>query len=140
MIIPDHAQDEMRQSGITEEENMAKKLTEGIFCAKCDVEMKLGVLPRYEFDEGFPLHNVQAYQCPKCNNVFFTEEQAHEMEARTSELKEYTFGFERKVTISGKSLVVGIPSELADHLHIKQGQKVRIIPIAKDGFMIRKLS
>lgn len=119
---------------------MEKKLTEGIFCVKCDVEMKRGILPRYEFEEGYPLHNVQAYLCPKCSNIFFTEEQANEMEARTAELKEYTFGFERKVTISGKSLVVGIPSELVDHLNIKQGQKVRIIPVAKDGFMIRKLS
>ncbi len=114
------------------------KINDRIFCAKCGVEMKLGMLPKYEFEEGYPLHNVQAHQCPKCSKVFFTEVQAHEMESRTAELKEYTFGFERKVTISGKSLVVGIPSELADHLNIRQGQKVRIIPIAKDGFMIRK--
>lgn len=117
---------------------MAKKLNDGIFCAKCDVEMKLSVIPRYDYEEGYVLHNIQAYQCPKCNRIFFTEEQAHEMELRTKELKEYEFGFERKVTISGKSLVVGIPSELADHLSIKQGQKVRIIPVAKYGFMIKK--
>jgi|SRR3989344_5118980 len=117
---------------------MAKKLNDKIFCAKCDIEMKLCIIPRYDYEEGHFLNNVQAYQCSKCKNVFFTEEQAHEMEMRNKELKEYEFGFERKVTISGKSLVVGIPSELADHLSIKQGQKVRIIPIAKDGFMIRK--
>lgn len=114
------------------------KLKEGIYCAKCNVQMNIGVLQRYDYEEGYPLHNVQTFKCPKCNNVFFTEEQAHEMEARTKELREYTFGFERKVTISGKSLVVGIPAELADHLNIKQGQKVKIIPVAKDGFMIRK--
>ena len=116
------------------------RMKDGIYCAKCNVESKLGVLPRYEYEEGTPLHNVQAYICPKCNKFFFTEEQAHEMEERTKELHEYEFGFERKVTVSGTSLVVGIPSELADHLKIKQGQKVRIIPIARDGFMIRKLA
>lgn len=109
-----------------------------IICTKCETEMKEGLLPRYEYEEGYPLHNVQAYQCPKCNKIFFTEQQARAMKARTNELKEYTFGFERKVTISGKSLVVGIPSELADHLNIHQGQKVKIIPMAKDGFMIKK--
>ncbi len=114
---------------------MAK--VDGIYCAKCKVQMKLGVLHKHEYEEGYPIHNVHAYQCPKCNRVFFTEEQAHEMESRTAEVKEYTFGFERKVTISGKSLVVGIPAELADHLKIKQGTKVRVIPIAKEGILIK---
>ena len=117
---------------------MNKRTKEQILCAKCQTEMKEGLLPKYEYEQGYPLHNVQAYQCPQCNKIFFTEQQAKEMKSRTNELKEYTFGFERKVTISGKSLVVGIPSELADHLEIRQGQKVKIIPVAKDGFMIRK--
>ncbi len=112
------------------------RMKDGWYCAKCNVESKLGVVPQYE--DGFPLHNVQAYICPKCDNVFFTEEQAHEMKARTKELKEYSFGFQRKVTISGKSLVVGIPAELADHLHLKKGQKVKIVPVANDSFLIRK--
>lgn len=118
---------------------MAKQISEEIYCAKCNLRMKLGVIPKYEYEEGYPLHNVHAYQCTKCNKLFFTEEQAHEMEIRTEELKEYTFGFERKVTVSGKSLVVGIPAELATHLNIKQGQKVRIIPVAKEGLMIRPM-
>lgn len=114
-------------------------MKDGIYCAKCNVESKLAVLSKYEYEEGTPLHNVQTYRCPKCHDIFFTEEQAHEMRARTEELQEYAFGFERKVLVTGKSLAVGIPSELADHLKIKQGQKVRIIPIARDGFMIRKI-
>ncbi|HZX12415.1 MAG TPA: hypothetical protein VFE88_03080 [Candidatus Nanoarchaeia archaeon] len=87
---------------------MAKEMNEGIYCAKCNVQMKQGVLPKHEYEEGYLLHNVRAYQCSECNKTFFTEEQAHEREARTAEVKEYTFGFEQKVTISGKSLVVGI--------------------------------
>lgn len=118
---------------------MVTKTNDGIFCAKCDAEMKIGLINKYEFEEGYSLHNVSGYECPKCNKTFFTKEQAREMEIRTEELKEYAFGFQRKVTISGKSLVVGIPSELADHLNIKQGQTVRIIPVAREGFMIRKV-
>lgn len=109
----------------------------GWICAKCNVEMRLGVVPKYEYTEGIPLNNVQALRCPKCNNVFFTEEQADEMEARTEEIKKRDFSFPRKVTISGKSLVVGIPSELAEHLHIKKGQKVRILP-SSNGFLVQK--
>ena len=117
-----------------------KKSEEGkIYCTKCDEEMKLVFLPKYEYDVGLPLHNVQSYKCMGCGNVFFTEEQAKEMAARTAELKEYQFGFDRKVSISGKSLVVGIPSELAEHLKIKHGTKVKVIPIATEGFMIRKV-
>ena len=115
----------------------SKELNHGIACAKCDTKMQLGTVPTYEFEVGYLLHNVEAYTCPRCGKVFFTEAQAKAMKKRTEEMKEYTFGFERTVTISGKSLVVGVPSELADHLNIKQGQKVRIIPIAKEGFMVK---
>ncbi len=110
-----------------------------LYCAKCDAEMKEVLLPRYEYEMGYPLHNVAAYSCPECGKAFFTENQAKEMQTRTEELKEYTFGFERKITLSGKSLVIGIPHELAEHLKMKQGEKVRIFPIANEGFMIRKL-
>lgn len=113
-------------------------MKEGIYCAKCDKEMKISILPRYEYEEGLPLHNVQTYKCHSCGKTFFTEEQAKEMEARTNEIKEYQFGFERRITVSGRSLAVTIPVELAEHLHIKQGQKVKIFPIAKDGLMIRR--
>lgn len=117
---------------------MTKKgLNHGIWCAACNGRMELGMLPAYEFEPGYPLPNVGAYTCSKCGKVFFTEEQAKEMKNRTNELKQCTFGFERTVTISGKSLVVGVPSGLAHHLKIKQGQKVRIIPMAKEGFMVK---
>jgi len=109
-----------------------------IYCAKCDLEMKEVLLPKYEFEEGFPLHNVNAYRCYDCGKIFFTEKQAKEMESRANELMGYRFGFERKLTISGRSLVLGIPSELAEQLKLKRGQKVKIFPISKEGFLIKK--
>ena len=68
---------------------MAKKeLKEGkIYCAKCNLEMREVLLPKYEYAEGLPLHNVSAYRCHKCGNTFFTELQAKEMESRTNELR-----------------------------------------------------
>ncbi len=108
------------------------------YCIKCDEEMQEVLLPKYEYEEGYPLHNVLAFRCNDCGKVFFTEKQAKEMKTRTNELREYVFGFERKVTISGGSLVVGIPHELAEHLQIGQGQKVKIFPVANEGLLIRK--
>ena len=119
---------------------MAKLMKEEApYCVKCDKEMKVVLLPKYEYQDGLILHNVSAYRCNSCDKIFFTEQQAKEMKTRTNELREYTFGFERKVLVSGKSLVVGIPSELAEHLHLHQGQKVKIYPLANEGLMIRKL-
>ena len=94
-----------------------------IYCAKCDREMREVLLPKYEFEEGLPLHNVHAYRCDNCGKIFFTEKQAKEMESRTSELREYRFGFERKLTISGRSLVLGIPSELTNQLKLNEAKK-----------------
>lgn len=117
-----------------------KQLEEGkIYCVHCDKEMKPVSLPSYEFEEGFTLHTVSGYKCSTCQKVFFTEEQAKEMEARTEEMKEYTFGFKRRVGVSGKSLVVTIPSELAEHIHINQGTEVKILPVSNDSFLVRKV-
>lgn len=115
-------------------------LKENVFyCATCNKEMNLVLLKNYEFEDGLPLAGVSAYQCAKCHEFFFTEQQAKTMEQRTNQLKEHTFGFQRKITISGKSLALGIPSELADHLHLKQGTAVKIMPLTKNGFLVKKL-
>ncbi len=109
------------------------------YCAKCDEEMPEVLLPRYEYEESVVLHNVSAFRCNSCEKIFFSQQQAKAMKARTQELKEYTFGFERKVLVSGKSLVVGIPQELAEHLDIHQGQTVKIYPLANEGLVVKKL-
>ena len=109
------------------------------YCVKCDEEMHEILLPKYEYDEGQVLHNVGAFRCNKCGKIFFTENQAKEMKARSTELRECAFGFERSVTLSGRSLVVGIPHELVEHLHLKQGQRVKVFPMADEGLLIRKV-
>lgn len=100
--------------------------------------MTIGILDTYEYFEGVPLHHVPAYLCPTCDNTYFTREQSKDMQAKTKEIQAHSFGFERKVLTSGSSLVVGIPNELAEHLKLKKGQKVRILPVADDGFLVRK--
>jgi len=117
---------------------MVRQMKESkIYCTKCDEPMEEVLLPNYEYVEGYPLRNVLAYKCYKCGDIFFTETQVKEMETRTKSIREHIFGFERKVTVSGKSLAITIPHELAKHIGIKQGQKIKIIPVANEGFMIR---
>lgn len=56
-------------------------LKENVFyCASCNKEMELVLLKNYEFEEGTPLKNVPVYQCAKCHEFFFIEEQAKSME------------------------------------------------------------
>lgn len=111
-----------------------------IMCTKCNQEMKKIVLDRYEYVKGFPLFNVHAYQCAKCSNLFFTEKMANEMEKRTKELKMHSFGFERTITTSGKGLVLRVPSDLASHLRLKEGESVKIIPVNHKGFVVERIS
>lgn len=123
----------------SQKEKMATKMKEGsVYCAKCDSEMRPAVLPSYEYLEGHALSNVPAYKCHKCGNVFFTEKQAAGMEQRTKALVESTFGFHRKITVTGRSLAVTIPQELASHLNLSKGVTVKIIP-STGGLMIRKV-
>lgn len=123
-----------------EEETMVKKeqKTEIPYCVKCDEEMQEVLLPSYEYEEGLPLHNVGAFRCNTCGKIFFNEVQAKEMEVRTHDLHTHAFGFERKLTISGKSLVVTIPHEIVQHLHMKPGQLVKLFPLAEKGFLVKK--
>ena len=123
----------------SQEEKMATKMKEGaIYCAKCDSEMRNVLLPTYEYLEGHSLSNVPAYKCLGCGNIFFTEGQAADMEQRTKALVESTFGFQRKITVTGRSLAVTIPQELASHMKLSKGSTVKITPITS-GLMIRKV-
>ncbi|HLD97364.1 MAG TPA: hypothetical protein VI934_03410, partial [Candidatus Nanoarchaeia archaeon] len=74
----------------------------------------------------------------KCGSVFFTEQQAADMVQRTKKLVESAFGFHRKITVTGRSLAVTIPQELASHMKLSKGVTVKIIP-STGGLMIRKV-
>lgn len=117
---------------------MAAEMKEGtVYCAKCDSEMRRAVLPSYEYLEGCPLSSVPAYKCQRCGNLFFSEKQAADMAQRTKLLAESTFGFQRRITVSGRSLAVTIPQELAEHMKLSKGVTVKIIP-STSGLLIRK--
>jgi len=107
-----------------------------IVCKKCNIEAKEVVLENYEYEEGIPLRNVNAHECSNCKEFIFTEDQVEEMEQKTDMIKSEMFAFNRKVTISGRSLVINIPEDLVKHMNILKGKMVKIIPAGKKRFIV----
>ncbi len=107
-----------------------------IICKKCNIEAKEVVLDSYEYEEGIPLRNINTYECPNCKEFIFNEDQVEEMEKKTDMIKSEMFAFNRKVTISGRSLVINIPEDLVKHMNILKGNMVKIIPAGKKRFIV----
>lgn len=42
------------------------------------------------------------------------------------------------MTVSGKGLVVRVPSDVVDYLDLKEGENVKIIPVGHKGFLVEK--
>ncbi len=98
-------------------------------CVKCKKDMALVQLPVYEHEKGVPLEKVAAYECQSCHEWAFTEKQIEDVERRTDVAKARRFGFIRKITVSGRSLVVNLPEDLVKHMKLAKGNSVRIVPL-----------
>ncbi len=107
-----------------------------ITCSKCGIEAKETVLDKYDYEEGIPLRNVPAFECPQCGEFIFTETQVEDMERKTDLIKAEMLAFERKVTISGRSLCINLPEDLVRHMNIIKGKNVKIIPAGKKRFIV----
>nr|WP_304766362.1 AbrB/MazE/SpoVT family DNA-binding domain-containing protein [Candidatus Burarchaeum sp.] len=44
--------------------------------------------------------------------------------------------FERKVSYAGRSLIITIPEDLARHMGIKKGDKTKLMPVGRKGFLV----
>lgn len=105
-------------------------------CSKCRVNAKKIVLDKYEYIEGIPLHNVEGYQCPKCKELFFDEKQAEAMDKASEEIKAHAFAFNRRITISGRSLVINLPEDLAKHMNLAKGEMIKLQPLDHKRFLV----
>ena len=47
--------------------------------------------------------------------------------------------FERKVSYSGRSLIISIPEDLARYMNLTKENRVRIIPVDRNGFLVEKV-
>jgi YgiT-type zinc finger domain-containing protein len=107
-----------------------------MICTKCKEEAKRTILGSYEYEKGIKLKDVEAYECPKCHEFIFTEKQIGEIEKRTDAIKVHKFSFERKITVSGRSLVVNIPEDIIRHMKLAKGMKAKLTPIDDKELLI----
>ncbi|MBI5159285.1 hypothetical protein HY992_04150 [Candidatus Micrarchaeota archaeon] len=98
-------------------------------CLKCKEHARKIVLPTYEYVKGVTLQNVAAFECPKCRELVFTEKQVGDMEKRADAIKAHLFAFVRKITVSGRSLVINIPEDVVRHMRLSKGKKTKLFPI-----------
>ncbi len=86
-------------------------------------------MPTYEHEDGIVLRDVEAYACPNCKEFVFTEKQILEVERRTKLVGVHRFAFDRKNTVSGRSLVVNLPEDIVRHFKLAKGQRTRLVPV-----------
>jgi len=107
-----------------------------LICKKCKEEAKKTVLEKYEHEKGIVLENVEAYECPKCHEFIFTEKQMEEIEKRTEVIKVHKFSFKRKLTVSGRSLVINIPEDVVRHMKLVKGKETKLTPLDDKRFLV----
>ena len=54
-------------------------------------------------------------------------------------IKEKGMAFQRKVSYAGRSLIITVPEDIAKHMGIERGSRVRIVPIDKGSFLVEKI-
>ncbi len=77
---------------------------------------------------GVDLGTFEAEVCDACGETFFPAASVDRIQARAKELGLWGLATKVKVTRSGNSLVVRIPSSLAKYLKLKSGQEVLVAP------------
>ena len=104
-------------------------MANGWVCKKCGLGMNKVLLPTYEHQPGIVLTNVEALQCPKCHEFIFDEKQIIKVEKRVGTIKSHAFAFDRKITVSGRSLVVNLPEDIVRHMKLRKGMPAKLVPI-----------
>lgn len=83
-----------------------------LVCIKCRERARQTVLDSHEHEPGIVLKDVGAYECPKCHELIFTEKQMEAVERRTEAIKVRRVSLVRKLTVSGRSIVINLPEEI----------------------------
>lgn len=78
----------------------------------------------------------EAEKCPKCSEVFFTEEASDKIDEKAKEMGLWGMGQEGKIGYSGNSIIVRVPKKIAEFLKLKDGKKVYIRPEGKNKLVV----
>jgi len=103
-------------------------------CPICNKKMKKVKAP-YSYGE-VTLGVFEAEKCPKCNEVFFTEDSSDKIDKKAKELGLWGLGQSGKIGYSGNSLMLRIPKKIASFLHLNKGKEIFIHPEGKHKLII----
>lgn len=85
---------------------------------------------------GVSLGTFHGEVCGSCKETFLDETAMDELEVRARKAGVWGLGKKLKVVRSGNSLVIRIPAELADHMHLKAGTEVYVHPEGGDRIVV----
>lgn len=74
--------------------------------------------------------------CKKCGEVFFMEDASDKIDAKAKELGLWGIGKRTTVNLSGQSLIIRIPKDIAQLYKIQRDSKVLIFPEGKNRICI----
>lgn len=98
-----------------------------------------GLLKRGAVDEemfGVKLGRYGAEICNKCGESFMDEKAMKKLEAKAKELGVWGLAKKTKVIMSGNSLAVRIPSEIAKFTHLTKGIELVLHPEGKKKIVL----
>ena len=104
-------------------------------CVICNGKTAKQAVEHKEF--GVLVGKFPAEVCEKCNETYYSEETAAEIQKKSKDLG--LFGLARKVKIAelGNSIAIRIPKEIGEFLHLRKGNEVLLVPASKHDLHIQ---
>lgn len=72
------------------------------------------------------LNDVEVQYCPKCKEELFTPKQMKKIDELTKGIKLQELSLRRKLSESGRGLILRIPSDIARAMHLTKDSEVEI--------------
>jgi len=117
-------------------------------CPICGGEVKKIETSLSLFNGNIQINPILGFECNKCNEIFIDEEESRRIDSLTNtkyyreaidNIRKYQLRLRRRVSYSGRSLVIRIPKDIERVLSIKEGEEVEIYPEGKDKIIIEKI-
>ncbi len=104
-------------------------------CVLCNGKTVLKTIEYREMGVSFGKYKAEV--CKQCNEQYFDEIIAEQIQTKSKELG--LFGLARKAIVAeiGNSVAIRIPKEIADFLQLKKGNEVTITPKDKHDLLIQ---
>lgn len=95
-------------------------------CVLCKGKLEEKIVEDKEF--GVSLGRFKANVCSNCGEVYYDSEVAKRIQSKSKELGLFGLAKRTKVAQVGNSLAIRIPKEVAEFMHLKKEDKVRLVP------------